>query len=104
MRIHLVGVAGTGMGQLAKLLLDAGHDVSGSDVSFDPPMGPALAAAGIRCLPGWDARNVTKELELVVVGNAIRKDNVEALEAAALELPRASMSGALRERFLAGRR
>ena len=104
MRVHLIGVAGTGMGQLAKLLRDAGHDVSGSDVSFDPPMGPALEAAGIRCLPGWSADNIGKDLELVVVGNAIRKDNVEAVRALELELPRTSMSGALRERFLAGKR
>ncbi|MCW5831566.1 MAG: UDP-N-acetylmuramate:L-alanyl-gamma-D-glutamyl-meso-diaminopimelate ligase [Labilithrix sp.] len=104
MRVHLIGVAGTGMGQLAKLLRDAGHDVSGSDVSFDPPMGPALEAAGIRCLPGFRADHVTEDLELVVVGNAIRKDNVEAVRAIELGLPRASMSGALRERFLAGKR
>lgn len=104
MRVHLVGVAGTGMGQLAKLLRDAGHDVSGSDVSFDPPMGPALEAAGIRCVPGWRAENITKDLELVVIGNAIRKDNVEAVRAIELDLPRTSMSGALRERFLAGKR
>ncbi len=104
MRVHLVGVAGTGMGQLAKLLRDAGHDVSGSDVSFDPPMGPALEAAGIRCVQGWRAENITPDLDLVVIGNAIRKDNVEAVRAVELGLERTSMSGALRERFLAGKR
>lgn len=104
MRVHLVGVAGTGMGQLAVLLRDAGHDVSGSDAAFDPPMGPALEAAGIRCLPGYRAENVTPDVELVVVGNAIRKDNPEAARAIALDLPRVSMSGALRERFLKGKR
>jgi UDP-N-acetylmuramate: L-alanyl-gamma-D-glutamyl-meso-diaminopimelate ligase len=104
MRVHLVGVSGTGMGQLAKLLRDAGEDVTGSDVSFDPPMGPMLEAAGVRCLPGWSADHVSPDLGLVVVGNAIRRDNVEAARAAELDLPRASMSGALRERFLAGKR
>lgn len=104
MRIHLVGVAGTGMGQLATLLREGGHEVSGSDVAFDPPMGPALEAAGVRCVPGYRADNVTSELELVVIGNAIRRDNPEAVRAAELGLPRSSMSGALRERFLAGKR
>jgi UDP-N-acetylmuramate: L-alanyl-gamma-D-glutamyl-meso-diaminopimelate ligase len=104
MRVHLVGVCGTGMGQLATLLRDAGHDVSGSDASFDPPMGPALRAAGIRCLEGYDAAHVTSELELVVVGNAIRKTNPEAARAEELGLVRASMSATLRERFLVGRR
>ena len=92
------------MGQLAMLLRDSGHDVSGSDVAFDPPMGPALEAAGIRCLRGYDATHVTSELDLVVVGNAIRRDNAEAVRAVELERPRESMSGTLRRLFLAGRR
>lgn len=104
MRIHLVGVAGTGMGQLALLLRNDGHDVSGSDVAFDPPMGPALEAAGIRCLRGWNEEHIAKAVDLVVIGNAIRRDNVEAVKAEALGLPRTSMSGALRERFLVGKR
>lgn len=104
MRIHLVGVAGTGMGQLAKLLRDAGHEVSGSDVRFDPPMGPALAAAGIRCLEGFAAEHVGPELDLVVVGNVVRRDNVEAVRAEELGLRRASMSETLRGMFLEGRK
>lgn len=104
MRVHLVGVSGTGMGQLAMLLRDAEHDVSGSDMAFDPPIGPALEAAGIRCLRGYDASHVAKDLDLVVVGNAIRKDNAEAVRAAELDLPRSSMSAALRNLFLLGRR
>ncbi|HEY8073006.1 MAG TPA: Mur ligase domain-containing protein, partial [Labilithrix sp.] len=104
MRVHLVGVCGTGMGQLAMLLRDAGHEVSGSDAAFDPPMGPALRDAGIRCLEGYDAEHVTRALELVVVGNAIRKTNPEAARAEELGIARASMSATLRERFLVGRR
>ncbi len=92
------------MGQLALLLRDAGHDVSGSDAAFDPPMGPALEAAGIRCLPGWNADNITSDLELVVVGNAIRRENVEAIAVDEKKIAKTSMSGALRERFLVGRR
>jgi UDP-N-acetylmuramate: L-alanyl-gamma-D-glutamyl-meso-diaminopimelate ligase len=92
------------MGQLALLLRDAGHDVSGSDVAFDPPMGPALEAAGIRCLKGYEAEHIDGALELVVVGNAIRRGNPEATRAEELGLTRASMSETLRERFLVGRR
>ncbi|MBS2016422.1 MAG: UDP-N-acetylmuramate:L-alanyl-gamma-D-glutamyl-meso-diaminopimelate ligase [Deltaproteobacteria bacterium] len=104
MRIHLVGVAGTGMGQLATLLRDAGHEVTGSDMSFDPPMGPALEAAGITCLRGYEAGHVDASIELVVIGNAIRKENPEAVRAEELGLRRASMSATLRELFLAQRR
>jgi UDP-N-acetylmuramate: L-alanyl-gamma-D-glutamyl-meso-diaminopimelate ligase len=109
MRVHLVGVSGTGMAQLALLLRDGGHDVSGSDAAFDPPMGPALEAAGIRCLRGFHPAHVETPpggpaIDLVVVGNAIRKENPEAVRAEELGLKRASMSGTLREHFLQGRR
>jgi len=96
------------MGQLASLLREAGHDVSGSDMAFDPPMGPALQAAGIRCFEGYAAEHVEPSggtpIELVVIGNAIRRENPEAVRAEALGLRRTSMSAALREMFLAGRR
>ena len=41
-RIHLVGVAGTGMGSFAGMLKAAGYQVSGSDENVYPPMGPLL--------------------------------------------------------------
>ena len=44
MRIHIVAVAGTGMGSLAGLLRELGHHRSGSGVAFVPPMGAELAA------------------------------------------------------------
>jgi UDP-N-acetylmuramate: L-alanyl-gamma-D-glutamyl-meso-diaminopimelate ligase len=104
MRVHLVGVSGTGMGALAALFVEAGHDVSGSDVAFDPPIGPALHALGVRCLQGYEAAHLQPPPDLVVVGNAIRRANAEAQEAERLELPRESMSGALRAHFLTKRR
>jgi len=91
------------MGQLAMLFRQAGHEVSGSDVLFDPPMGPALRAASIRCDEGYREDHIVPGLDLVVIGNAIRRDNPEALRAEALNLPRTSMSGALRDYFLSGR-
>jgi len=104
MRVHLVGVSGTGMGALAALLRAAGDDVTGSDVAFDPPVGPMLEALGVRCMTGYDAARLEGRPDLVVVGNAIRRGNPEAEAAERLGLTRASMSGALRERFLERRR
>jgi UDP-N-acetylmuramate: L-alanyl-gamma-D-glutamyl-meso-diaminopimelate ligase len=104
MHVHLIGVSGTGMGALAALFRQAGHDVSGSDAAFDPPIGPALEAAGVRCLRGFDPAHLEPRPDLVVVGNAIRRENPEAAAAEARGLTRVSMSAALREHFLAGRR
>ena len=106
MRVHLVGVSGTGMGALAALLREASDEVSGSDAAFDPPVGPMLRGLGIRLLEGYEAAHVEDEPrpDLVVVGNAIRRTNAEAQAVEALGLPRTSMSRALRERFLVRRR
>jgi UDP-N-acetylmuramate: L-alanyl-gamma-D-glutamyl-meso-diaminopimelate ligase len=104
MRIHLIGVAGTGMSALAALLAERGHRVSGSDTAFDPPVGPYLRELGIACLEGWHARNLDTNPDLVVVGNVCRRDNPEAQEAAARGLPMVSMPGALHTEVLSRRR
>jgi UDP-N-acetylmuramate: L-alanyl-gamma-D-glutamyl-meso-diaminopimelate ligase len=103
-RVYLIGVSGTGMGALAALFVEAGHEVSGSDVAFDAPIGPALRALGVRCLQGYDAHHLDARPDLVVVGNAIRAANAEARAAEEQGLARSSMSAALREHFLARRR
>jgi UDP-N-acetylmuramate: L-alanyl-gamma-D-glutamyl-meso-diaminopimelate ligase len=92
------------MGALAMLFREQGATVSGSDMAFDPPMGPALRDAGITLREGYDASHIEPGMDLVVVGNAIRRDNPEAVQAEALGLRRASMSRTLREQFLATRR
>ena len=45
-RIHLVGVAGTGMGSFAGMLKAAGYEVTGSDENVYPPMSDMLATGG----------------------------------------------------------
>jgi len=104
MHVHLIGVAGTGMGSLASLFRRAGHRVTGSDLRFDPPMGDVLRAAGVECLEGYSAEHLAPGIGLVVVGNVVRKDNPEAVAAEAAGLPRTSMSLALREHFLVKRK
>jgi UDP-N-acetylmuramate: L-alanyl-gamma-D-glutamyl-meso-diaminopimelate ligase len=104
MRVHLLGVSGSGMGSLALLLREAGRDVSGSDTAFNPPIGPELEAAGIRCMTGWDPKHLEPAPDLAVVGNVIRKDNPEAVAVQERGIARTSMSRALRDHFLVGRR
>jgi UDP-N-acetylmuramate: L-alanyl-gamma-D-glutamyl-meso-diaminopimelate ligase len=102
MRIHVVAVSGTGMGALAGLLSELGHEVSGSDVAFDPPIGPALEAWGVRCLRGFDARHLEPAPDLVVVGNVCRRDNPEAVAAFERHLRVTHIAGALAEFALTG--
>ncbi|GAB4208291.1 MAG: Mur ligase family protein [Sandaracinaceae bacterium] len=103
MHVHLIGVAGTGMGALAGLLQAAGHRVSGSDVAFYPPMGDALRRWGIETKTGFSPANLEPRPDLVIVGNVCRKDNPEARAAIDGGLRYASMPGALEELFLTER-
>ena len=102
MRIHVIGVAGTGMGALAGLLAELGHEVSGSDTAFDPPIGPELAAWGIRCMSGFDPAHLEPRPDLVVVGNVCRPNNPEARAAIDGGLEVTHIAGALARFGLAG--
>ncbi len=99
MKIHVVAVAGTGMGALAGLLAELGHDVSGSDVAFDPPIGPALSEWGVKTRLGFDPAHLAPAPDLVVIGNVCRPHNLEARAAIDGGLPYTHIAGAL-DRFV----
>jgi UDP-N-acetylmuramate: L-alanyl-gamma-D-glutamyl-meso-diaminopimelate ligase len=102
MRAHFVAVAGTGMGALAGLFKAAGHDVSGSDTAFYPPMGPALERWGIRLMQGFDPAHLEPAPDLVVVGNVCRPSNPEAAAARERGLATTTMAHALADHILPG--
>ena len=102
--VHLIAVGGSGMAPLACLLQEEGHRVRGSDNPLYPPMSDLLEAAGIRPQVGYRAQHLEPAPDLVVVGNAVPRDNVEAVEAERRRLPLYSMPQALARFFLAGRR
>jgi UDP-N-acetylmuramate: L-alanyl-gamma-D-glutamyl-meso-diaminopimelate ligase len=103
-RVHLVGVAGTGMGAFAGMLKAAGHEVSGSDQNVYPPMSDMLRAWGIPVLTPYAPSNLdTVKPDLVVIGNVIRRVNPEATEVRARRLPQMSFPAALGAFFLGSR-
>ena len=80
-RIHLIGVAGTGMGSFAGMLKAAGYEVTGSDENVYPPMSTQLERWGIEVLTPYAAANLGRARpDLVVVGNVVRAVNPEAAE------------------------
>ncbi len=103
MKIHLVAICGTGMGALAGLLKEAGHDVAGSDRAFYPPMSERLRAWGIPTRQGFDPAHIDPHTDLVIVGNVCRKDNPEAQAALQRGLAVMSFPQALSEFFIAGK-
>lgn len=90
------------MGALAGLFKAMGHDVSGSDTAFYPPMGPALERWGIPLFTGFDPAHLEPRPDLVVIGNVCRSTNVVARAAIDGGLRYASMAHALAEHVLEG--
>ena len=104
MKLHLIGIAGTGMGSLAGLLRAAGHDVRGSDEHLYPPMSTQLAQQNIPVMEGFGAANLDWAPDRVVVGNVCRRDHVEVLTAQARGIPLISFPALLSDLFLGERR
>ena len=75
MHIHILGICGTFMAGVAVLARELGHEVSGSDNAFYPPMSEVLARAGIACHGGYDVKNLSPAPDLVVIGNALSRGN-----------------------------
>ena len=102
--IYLIAICGTGMAALAGLLRGAGYRVSGSDTNIYPPMSVLLENAGIPVLPGYRKENITGDIDLVIVGNAVSKTNEEVQSVLEAGLDYMSFPEALSHFFLDGRK
>jgi UDP-N-acetylmuramate: L-alanyl-gamma-D-glutamyl-meso-diaminopimelate ligase len=103
-RIHLIGVAGTGMGSFAGMLKAAGYQVTGSDENVYPPMSTQLDRWGIPVMTPYGAGNLDQAWpDLVVVGNVVRAVNPEAVALRERGLPHVSFPQALGDLFIAPR-
>jgi len=103
MKIHLIGICGTGMASLAGMLKARGHEVQGSDQNVYPPMSTILQGAGIPIFSPYSADNLSSKPELVIVGNAISRGNPEAEAVLSQSIPYLSMPQALAKFFLEGK-
>jgi UDP-N-acetylmuramate: L-alanyl-gamma-D-glutamyl-meso-diaminopimelate ligase len=103
-RIHLIAVCGTGMGALAGMLKDLGYEVTGSDHKVYPPMSEFLSNKGIEIAEGFSAKNVSYGPDLVVVGNAVSKDNPEVVGMEQMGLEFCSMPQAVNRFIAAGKK
>ncbi len=95
---HFIGIGGISMSGIARLLLEQGHHVSGSDLK-DSPLLNHLRKMGARIFIGHDRTNLGNA-EVVVVTSAIPGDNPELQEAMIRGIPvwqRAQMIATLME-------
>ncbi len=80
-RAHFIGIGGMGMVAGARLAIEAGWEVRGSDNPLYPPSSDMVKELGVPVAEGYAAANLDWEPDLVVVGNAMSRGNpeVEAL-------------------------
>src|SRR5437016_6348414 len=101
--VHLIGICGTAMASLAGMLNERGFRVTGSDAAAYPPMSDFLASLKVPVAQPFDPANLKPQPDLVVVGNAISRGNVELEYILDERIPFCSLPQILHDEFLRGK-
>jgi len=99
-----MAVGGTAMGALAGLLKPQGHEVSGCDKPLYSPMKESVEALKIEFMEGHSPDHAKSRPDVVVIGNAIHKDNEEAKAFLSAGVKYLSMAEAIHDFAVKGRR
>ena len=83
--IHFIGIGGSGLSAIARLLLESGYVVSGSDRALTP-FADEVRKAGATVYVGHHPRNITGA-EAVVMSSAVSADNPEVVAAKRAKIP-----------------
>ena len=83
--VHLIGIGGTGISSIARVLLERGYKVSGSDRILSP-LARELQAVGVAVFEGHQAANI-QGADLIVRSSAIPDNNAEVQAALASGIP-----------------
>jgi UDP-N-acetylmuramate: L-alanyl-gamma-D-glutamyl-meso-diaminopimelate ligase len=101
--IHLIGICGTAMASLAGMLQERGFRVTGSDAASYPPMSTFLESLGIPVAQPFAEANLDPRPDLVIVGNALSRGNVELERVLDERIPFCSLPQILHDEFLVGK-
>jgi UDP-N-acetylmuramate: L-alanyl-gamma-D-glutamyl-meso-diaminopimelate ligase len=102
--VHLIAICGTAMGALACMLKEMGYHITGSDQHVYPPMSEFLRSKGIYIYEGFHGDHLAARPDLVVVGNAVSKENPEAKAMQSMGLSFCSMPQAINWFAAAGKK
>ena len=91
------------MGSVAVALGERGFRVSGSDENVYPPMSIFLEKKGIALTEGYRVENIPADVDVVVIGNAIKRGNPEVEAVLNRKLFYLSLPEVLKNYFLRGR-
>jgi UDP-N-acetylmuramate--alanine ligase len=84
-KVHFIGIGGIGISAVARLMILNGKVVTGSDAS-DSLAVFELKKLGAKISDGHAAKNISKDVDLVIYTIAISKDNPEFLQAKRLKV------------------
>ncbi|MFZ0917608.1 MAG: UDP-N-acetylmuramate:L-alanyl-gamma-D-glutamyl-meso-diaminopimelate ligase [Candidatus Udaeobacter sp.] len=102
-KFHFLGICGTAMASVAAALQERGFKVTGSDENVYPPMSNFLQEKGITAKEGYHAENIPADADVVVIGNAMRRGNLEVEAVLNRKLFYLSLPEVLKNYFLRGR-
>src|ERR1700760_1460550 len=101
--VHLIGICGSAMASLAGMLQTRGYRVTGSDAAAYPPMSDLLKALGIPIMEPYAEKNLSPRPDLVIVGNAISRGNLELEGVLDQRIPFRSLAETIQQEFLPGK-
>ena len=90
------------MGSVAAALRERGFSVTGSDENVYPPMSTFLEKKGVALREGYRAENIPADVDVVVIGNAIKRGNPEVEAVLNRKLFYLSLPEILKDYFLRG--
>ncbi len=82
---HFIGIGGMGMRALARILINKGFNVSGSDISDSPALSE-FKNHGASIYIGHKKENI-ENADVIIISSAIHPNNPELLEAEARSIP-----------------
>ncbi len=103
-RIHFSGIGGTAMVAGARLALEAGWEVRGSDNPLYPPTSDMVAALGVPVSEGYLEENLDWDPHVVLLGNVLSRGNAEVEAALSRRVRYMSLPEWLKEHVLRQRR
>ena len=103
-KVHFSGIGGTAMVAGARLALEAGCEVRGSDNVLYPPASEMVRDLGVPVAVGYAPENLDWNPDIVIIGNALSRGNPEVEAALERRLHYASLPEWLKTHVLRARR
>lgn len=99
-KLHFIGIGGTAMVAGARLAIESGWEVRGSDNPLYPPTSLMVQELGVKVFEGYSASNLDWNPDVVIVGNALSRGNDEVEEVLKRRIPYTSLPEWLKNALL----